>query len=241
MSDVFSSDQNTANGTESTSEANPVSDLLATIVNEDGVPKYDSVEKALGGLKHAQEHIAKLQQEAAERQAELDKRLAAEDVLKELKASKQTDEKPSSQFDAEAIKGMVHNELEALTSKQRAAQNISTVNERMTSKFGEKAGEMMATKAKELGLSLDKAKELAGESPDALLAMFGLASNQQGTVSPGKVTSSIDTERENFSDSGTKNWRYWQKLRRESPKEYTARYTEMFKSRESMSAEDWNR
>ncbi len=83
-------------------EKPPVEDLfadqLASIRNEDGKPKYDSVQKALEALNHSQEYIPQLKTELQQREEritalerELEKRGSVEDVVSRLTGKQEQD------------------------------------------------------------------------------------------------------------------------------------------------------
>lgn len=233
MSDVFSSDQSVT-GQETAPQSDPYADLLAEITNEDGVQKYKDAQDALVGLKNAQEHIRKLQQENTEYRSELDKRLSAAQVLEELKTRNKPDEKPSHEFSPEVIQELVDKRLEARTKEQVAKDNVKKVNEVLTAKFADKAKEVVDAKARELGLSPESLKQLSAESPNAVLALFGAASTKQDAV-PGKPQGSVNTEANpTFSK---RNYAYYQNLRRTDARAYREVYSQMLRDAEKMGSE----
>src|SRR5690606_3151116 len=85
-------------------------DLLNTIKNEQGQPKYDSLPKALEALVHSQQYIPQLktelqtrEQELATLRAELEKRSTVEDVVSRLTAQQ---DKPQDQGTPPATSGL---------------------------------------------------------------------------------------------------------------------------------------
>lgn len=230
--DVFGSDQGQREeGQDATLSNNPHADLLASIVNEEGVQKYKSIEDALEGLRNSQEFIGKLKEENQTYRSELDKRLSAEQVLKELKAATKPDEKPSTEFSTEAIQELVDKRLEAKTVEQRMKQNETVVQQTMLKEFGEKANEIVKGKAKELGLSSEGLRKLSQESPAAVLAMFGLAPTKHESVTT-KLHSSVNTEASPSTETRTYQW--YQKLRRENESQYRTLYPQMLRDAERM-------
>jgi hypothetical protein len=190
--DLFSSDQTNEEGQETPNENQPA-DLLAGILNEEGVQKYKTVEDAIEGLKHSQDFIAKLKEENQQFRSEIDKRLSAEAVLKELKAENKPAEPPSSEFSEEALQELVDKRLEAKTVEQRAKANEDLVQQKLKQELGEEAMKIVKAKADEMGLSLDNLKKLSQESPQAVFNMFGMASTKQDSVAP-KLHSSVNTD-----------------------------------------------
>lgn len=161
---------------------------LMNIRNERGEPKYDSIEKALDALKHSQEYIPQLKSDAEkwkaeyERvQAELAQRASIEDTIAKF-TTQRTPEAPSTTIEApkaldeKAVQEMLQRALTEQEKAKLAQSNISAVTNTLTQKFGDKAKEVLNTKAAELGLSMDIVKGLAETSPTAVLAWFNTSS-----------------------------------------------------------------
>lgn len=229
--DVFSDDQSTV-VQESTPTDNPYADRLKEIVNEEGVPKYKSVEDALEGLAHSQEFIAKLKEENQQFRSELDKRLSAEAVLKELKAESKPDEKPSSEFSPEAIQELVDKRLEAKTAEEKARANENYVQAKLRERFGDESGKIVASQAEKMSLSKEDLRSLSQKSPEAVLQLFDAASTKPKENVPSRLHASTNTEASPVE--GGMKWSDWQKLRKDNPGEYQRRYTEMLKQAEKL-------
>jgi hypothetical protein len=173
-----------------TSPASP-EDLLLTIKNEQGEPKYKTIEDALKALANSQAFIPKLLDEKRTVEDEL-KQLREkagkidniEEVLKKLTANTDTAiEKtpPASGLDADAVAKLVKDQLEALNQQGAAKRNIDEVQNALKQKFGEKVKEAVAAKAASLGTTPEKLGELAATSPAMVLALFD---SQKSSVSP---------------------------------------------------------
>ena len=230
--DVFADDQPATEGQESTSTNDPFADRLMEIVNEEGVQKYKSTADALEGLKHSQEFIAKLKQENEQFRSELDKRLSAEAVLKELKATTKPDEKPSSEFSQEAIQELVDKRLEARTAEEKARANEQYVQAKLKERFGDESGRIVASQAEKMKLSKDDLRQLSQKSPEAVLQLFDAASTKPKENVPSKLHASTNSEA-NIPTTGMK-YSDWQKLRRENPRLYKERYPEMMRQAEKL-------
>lgn len=174
---------------------------LAAIKNENGQQKYANLEKALEALAHSQGYIPELKTEIQARdeiiqtlKAELEKKASMEDLLSRVanaQAPQQTQGTPpqSSGLDQSSVVELVKKVLDDTNQTERYKANINKTQEVLTAKFGEKTKEVIAEKAKELGLSTQKIGELAGQSPAAVLAMFGLQSQQAGpSITTGSVS-----------------------------------------------------
>lgn len=229
--DVFAADQ-PVEGQESTPTNDTTADLLSSIVNEEGVQKYATIEDALKGAAAAQEFIGKLKQENSTYRSELDKRMSAEAVLKELKAESKPDEKPSSEFSQEAIQELVDKRLEAKTVEDRAKANEQYVQAKLMERYGEESQKIVQSQAQQMGLSTEDLRALSHKSPEAVLQMFNAASTKPQENVPSRLHATTNSEA--TQASGGMKYSDFQKLRRENPGEYQRRYSEMLKQAEKM-------
>ena len=176
-------------------------DLLMAIKNENGEPKYKTVEDALKALANSQAFIPQLLQEKKTVEEELkqlreqaSKQASIEEVLKKLTANteKKPEEEtpPASGLSAEAVAELVRKELQAVNSKTQQEKNLTEVNNSLKQKFGDKAKEVLAAKAAELGSTVEELGELSKKSPAMVLALFN---QQKTTVTP--TTSSFNLPR----------------------------------------------
>lgn len=185
--DVFSEQQSAPVTPEASNPASApdasYADLLASIKNEQGQPKYDSLPKALEGLANAQQYIPQLKQQLqekeaalAELQAKLQQTQSVEEIIERLQNQNQPPaaETPSqaSGLDQQAVTELVRNLLVQEKVQMTAEQNKAQVNNTLLQKFGEKAPEVMAAKAKELGTTPKELGELASRNPAMVLALF---------------------------------------------------------------------
>lgn len=180
-------------------------DALATklfdIKNENGEPKYDSLEKALGALSASQQYIPQLKDEneqlkarLAALQADLSKRETVEETLARFSTSRQPQDTPTSEapkgLDEAAVQAMLQRTLTERESQALSTQNVNAVSSALESKYGDKAKEIVASKAKELGMTLQQVQSLAASSPQAVLAWFS-ASAPTTTGAPVRSTVNI--------------------------------------------------
>lgn len=179
--------------------ANAYLDLLAGIKNDQGLPKYATVDEALKALAHSQAYIPEVknqltqrEQELAALRAELEQRQSIEDVVSRLATQNQptppADQLGKSGLDESAVMKLVQQQLE-----QRAAANAAQVNEMQVSdalraKFGDKAAEVVEQRAAELGLTKQAFGDLSRKSPQAVLALF----NANGAPAPKPSFSSVN-------------------------------------------------
>jgi len=223
MSDVFGSDQ-TTDGQATTPVNEGYADQLAQIVNADGAQKYKTVEEALKGGMEGQTYIAKLEQENSQFRTEIDKRMSAEDVLAELKAGNKPDGTPPPVVDTEALEKLVDTRLDARTTAQTTKANEDLVQSKLRAEFGEKATDIVDTKAREMGLSPEALRQLSQNSPQAVLTMFGLASQPQEHT-PTSLKGTVRTD--SLTDTGVRNYQYYRKLSKDNPRLYKEQYSAM--------------
>lgn len=160
-----------------------IEDQLKSIVNEDGTPKYKDVETAIASLSASQEYIKKLETEAREREekaTELAKKAAEATALEEIvEKLRQPNQEPNGQttvangLDEESAKQLFNNLLQETSVKQTQEQNLQQVNDQLVSKYGEKAADVVAEKAKELGVTVPDLMEQSRKAPKSVLAYFG--------------------------------------------------------------------
>lgn len=170
---------------------NLFADQLKGIVDEGGRQKYDSPEKALEALRHSQSYIPQLkgqlttyEQEIATLKAELAQRKSVEELI----ASRLAPQEPThvsqpaqAGLDEATILNLVNQTLTQTEDNKRRVTNLASVEAALVSKFGDKAKDALVSKAKELGVGMEKMKELAEEHPQLILSHFGPA---KATVSP---------------------------------------------------------
>lgn len=157
--------------------------------------KYQTVEDALKSVPHAQKHIQTLEQELQNLKEELVKRKTTAELLDNFKSGLPQENTPQVvEFDQDKLAELVDRTLTAKEQQRKAHENVLSVVNKFTEKFGDKskAEEAYATIAKESGLSLAQLNTLAASSPSAVLKLAGLTSNAPQMAS--KPTSSINTQ-----------------------------------------------
>jgi hypothetical protein len=87
----------------------------------------------------------------------------------------------------------------------------------MTEAFGTEASKVVAEKATELGMSLDRMQAIAAESPNAFLRLIG---DVAPVVKPVAPTTAVNTQAKLNQNGGIKSWSEFQALRRSNPTQY---------------------
>ena len=115
-------------------------------------------------------------------------------------------------IDEETLKSLVEQTLTQREKDNTVQQNLSQVDKELESSFGTEAAATVQKKAQELGMSMDRLRDIAAESPSAFFTLIG---QPQKTFSP-MVQGSVRTEGVNMQASTERDWSYYQKLRREN-------------------------
>lgn len=168
--------------------------LLSTIVNEEGKPKYSSVQDALKALASSQAHIKTLESENSQLREAKTTALTLEDVLKAIKPSADTAPAPVAAppkpADEQDIPTIVANALAKIETEKTAAKNVALVVEKMKETFGDAASTSFYTKAAELGFDKADINALAQKNPSAVFKLLGIEDKKP----TNKPTGSIRTD-----------------------------------------------
>ena len=154
--------------------------------------KYADPATALKALKHAQEHIARIEGENGQLRELAQK---AEKVDETYKLVQDLLNKPPTQaasLDVTAVASLVKSQIQEVEQQRIAERNKAVFETSFVQAFGDKAKETLAAKAAELGLGKDYIADLAKRSPDAALKLFDLKS--QATPAPKSFTGSVNTD-----------------------------------------------
>lgn len=112
----------------------------------------------------------------------------------------------------ETLKGLVEKTLTEREKQNTVQQNLSQVDRELENSFGTEAAATVQKKAEELGMSMERLRDIAAESPSAFFTLIGEA---QKPLSP-MVAGSVRTEGVNMQASNVRDWKYYQNLRREN-------------------------
>lgn len=177
-----------------------VAEKLANIKREDGSQMFDTVEKALDSLAHAQARIPELKKELEDKSAEVDilntkleKAATVDDVLNRITENKAEEAGANAGVEPvseDKIGELVKQQMDSLRQDEVKASNRKQVNEALVAQFGdpEKARLALQSKAAELGVSTEEIAAMAEKSPKAVMAYFSAA--PKAATPP--VTNSVD-------------------------------------------------
>ena len=223
MTDIFTSATTEQTATEE--QTTQTTESFVTQLVGEG-KKFKTIEELAKGKVEADNHIGNITKTLDELRAELAKQDYAKSLLEQMnKGSETKAEQPPSNIpspsntenttqSASDIEALVE---KALTEKERnrtVAQNIAVVGEEMEKQFGDKAAQILKSKSQELGMSMDRLKEIAAESPTAFFQLVGVSASRKPQVSTAPQ-SSVRSEGFN-SNSQDRDFSYYQTLRKEN-------------------------
>lgn len=229
MTDVFSSvtTENTtpAGTTTEQTEAKYVEQLVG-----EG-KKFKDLESLAKGKLEADRHIEEITKTLNELREEVSKQDYAKELLTKLQdkgadagtanSAMGTDTSNSANGNttqnASEIEALVEQLITKKEKTRTLEQNIAVANNAVVSQYGEKAAEVVKLKASELGMSVDRLKEIAAESPTAFLQLIGAKTQ----VKTDSVTNPSSIRSETFSNTNSdRTFDYYQKMRKENKSLY---------------------
>lgn len=223
MTDIFTSattEQTTTEG----QNAQTNESFVAQLVGEG--KKFRDLEALAKGKLEADRHIGEITKTLDELRAELAKQDYAKSLLESInKGSETRAEQPppnnpspsnteNTTQNASDIESLVEKVITEKERNRTVAQNIAVVGEEMEKQFGDKAGQILKSKAQELNMSIERLKEIAAESPTAFFQLVGVSANRK----PQTSTAPQSTVRsEGFNpNSQDRDFEYYQKMRKEN-------------------------
>lgn len=167
-------------------------DQLKSITDEKGEPKYKDVPTALAAAAAAQQHIRTLEDENSRLRTVQTQTDTLETAFANMAANKETGTTNTPSISADQIEDIA---LRAIAQREQAtasASNLQEVEATLVGKYGDfdKAKAALATKAVDLGLSVQALTDLSKTSPKAVLAYF----DAKPEGSPATVKSSINSQ-----------------------------------------------
>ena len=177
---------------EKTPAANPSDlfvDQLAAIKNDQGVPKYDTVEKAIEALQHSQQYIPELKTQMSnqeqlinELKAKLEANQSVQDIISKQTPPLEAAQTSTTSLSEQDVEALVANALQQRSVATTQTTNQTTVNTALTTKYGANAQAEIAKKASELGMKPSELGAMSKSNPAMVLALFG--EKQSGNITP---------------------------------------------------------
>jgi hypothetical protein len=133
-----------------------------------------------------------------------------------------TERNTNAAVSEDQISSLVELSLTKREQLNTQTQNLSLVDKQLEEAYGTEAEAVVVKKAKELGISTDRMKELAAESPSAFFSLIGEPKRAELVRREG----SIRTEGVTFASSNERTWAYYRQLRKTNPKLYNSRQSQ---------------
>jgi len=178
-------------------------EFLKLIVNEGGTQKYASIDEALKALKHSQEYIPTLKSEIdlkdkavsdkelelTELRTKLETLGSLDDLAERLNANNNSNSEgiPNTPvgIDKQQVMKLVSDKMEEIENNKILNKNYVSVQENLLEMYKDKAQQVIADKAVELGMSSESLGELAKTSPKLVLSLFNVKDNSSFTPTSG--------------------------------------------------------
>lgn len=222
--DVFNNDSNTATDTVT----------VDALVGD--TQKYKSTDELAKAYVNAEAFIETLKREKAEEAQKAANAAAKLEVYERLAATKNNDPTPPRQdppkeepkVNAEPkvdnLEEKIRSTLEAERDRERKTANRNQVNTKLVEIYGDKAREVVATKAAELGVGIDWLTSMAETSPAAFFNTIGVEKGNTGTP-----TFKNDVNPASLGETGKilpNTYAYFREMRRTNPKSYYSAETQ---------------
>ena len=227
FTDGTATEQTDQNAEQTQVEASPQESYLKKLVEAKGENWGDPEVLAKGKLE-ADGYIKNLEEQLTQMREDLKKQDYKDQVIEHLQtqAAGTTDAKPegpnnnngsaddqntTASMSEEDLKSLVEKTLTQREKDSLVSQNLSFVEQELEKAFGTEAVDVVKKKAAELGMSMDRLKDIAAESPNAFLTLVG--EKPKNAFNP-MVQGSVRTEGVNMQTTADRNWAYYQNLRR---------------------------
>jgi hypothetical protein len=228
---VFTDSSDQSKETTDTNTQSQTEDWVAKVAMEKG-EKFRDPNELAKGYAHSQEHIANLTRQIEEMREDLGKQDYMKEVLERFDADKakptggeQASSNTTSTNDSghkpevsvDEIKKLIAETLTQQEAQNTARQNLEETDRQLEAAFGTDAKAKVQERAAQLGMSPERMKQLAEESPSAFMSLMGEAPQKETNQMP---QSQVNTSQGFNTNSGRKDWAYYQKLRKENSKLY---------------------
>lgn len=237
---VFTGDnnQNATNLETNTTESNQ--SFVAKLVETRG-NQWSDPEVIAKGKIEADAYIEQLKQELEQYKTAANKGAKVEDLVSKIEeeaartASAKAQSSDGSANESHTKTSVSEDQIQslieqALTKKERentVRQNLEQVDSQLSQMFGTEAEAVVQKKAQELGLSKQRLQEIASESPSAFFNLIGEKPKDFKPMTQG----SIRTESVNMQSSSKRNNAFYQKLRKDNPREFARMQNQMVQDR----------
>ena len=236
FTDAPATEQSNQNTDTTATESQQEGSYLQRIVEAKGDNWKDPEVLAKGKLE-ADGYIKNLEDQLSQMREDLKKPEYKTEVLEQLqsKAAENTaasngvpnnsnteTQNTSGTFSEEDLKSLVEKTLGQRELEAKVQGNLQLVDKELEGSFGTEAKAQIEKKATELGMSVDRLRDIAAESPNAFFALIG---ENKRPANP-MVSGSVRTEGVAMQPSTERNFEYYQSLRRENRNLYYSAKTQ---------------
>lgn len=165
--------------------------------------------------------VKKLQAENAMLRTELGSAKKLEELFSKVNQSQVNNDtnqsRENQQPETPDISAIVNAELEKRLASQRLADNLNTVNNELSNRFGDSANAEITKRAIELGVSKEYLRDLASKAPKVLLNLFPVITSKTPDVfSAGPRTRLTEGQ----TQVTARNQQYYDDLRKKDRKQW---------------------
>ena len=237
FTDAPATEQSNQNTDTTATESQQEGSYLQRIVEAKGDNWKDPEVLAKGKLE-ADGYIKNLEDQLSQMREDLKKQEYKNEVLDQLqtKAAETTaatnevpnnnsstkEQNTTATFSEEDLKSLVEKTLGQRELEAKVQGNLQLVDKELEGSFGTEAKAQIEKKATELGMSVDRLRDIAAESPNAFFALIG---ENKRPANP-MVSGSVRTEGVAMQPSTERNFEYYQNLRRENRNLYYSAKTQ---------------
>jgi len=189
FTDSAATKQPEQNAEQTQTEASPQTSFLDKLVETKGENWRDPETLAKGKLE-ADGYIKNLEDQLVQMREDMKKQDYQADLLAQLqnKATETTTvnngesnnnngsidtQNTTGVVDEDTLKSLVEKTLTQREKNSTVQQNLSQVDKELESSFGTEAAATVQKKAEELGMSMDRLRDIASESPSAFFTLIG--------------------------------------------------------------------
>ncbi len=187
--------------------------------------KYEKLQEDLSKASQIDELIAQLKSQTKSPEDGGDSRTIPDDP------AVQTEPKGASE---DEIRALVEAKIAERESASQREKNVTQVDSELVRRFGDSANAVIRKQAAELDMTVDEVKELAATKPKAFFRLMGL--DDDHTKSSSKVVGAGVRSEASFTGGPTRNWAYYQELRRKDKAKYYSQRVQdqMYRDKEAL-------
>lgn len=191
---------------------------------------WRDVETLAKGKLESDAYIEQLKAEVEQLKAGQSQQDYAKEVLEALQNNKTTetanvseensrtqDGNTNQSVSEDALKSLVENVVTQRERQATVSANLQTVNTQLEQVYGDKAADVVKTKAAELNMSVDRLKALAEESPTAFFNLVPAEKKEEQKGAFDSTSSTNRTQAGGNTNTGERNQSYYTQLRKEKP------------------------